>query len=223
MTQSYTGISYECKCGYSYYERYGNCSSDPDSLLCNILDVTTRKASCKECGFIQPKIKDKELSEQLESFRYYNQEEIPDVDAIVKDLEKRAYECNNNNQCKKCDGELEEIGFDIDVGWFRMLDYSYQKPKPYKCPECKEFKEVSATQEYYLDTSTKEVVRKDELYVTKCDECNSELQEVQEKEIKRDVIHNIGGEPVPGIEYVTLVKCPKCNNPEMEKDEYHWH
>jgi len=220
---SYNGISYECKCGYSYAEYYGNCSSDPDSLLCNILDVTTRKASCKECGFVQPKIAEKKLSEHLKSFRYHNQEEIPDVDTIVKGLEKKAYECNNNNRCKKCNGELEEIRLDIDIGWFRLSDYSYQKPKPFECPTCEEFKEVSATQEYYLDTGTKEVVRKDEIYVSTCNVCDSELQKVQIKEFVKPVIHNIDGKYTYGAEDVTLVKCPKCKKFDIERDEFHWH
>jgi hypothetical protein len=223
---SYNGISFECKCGYSYAEYYGNCSGDAGGLLCGILETSQTKAHCKECGFIQPKILDEQLVENLKSFYFYNQEGVKEISTSVKETKGLVYSHNNNNQCKQCNGDLQELEFiernKIDIGWFRLSDYSYQEAKSFECPTCEEFKEVLACKEYYLDTDTKEILRKDEVFSSTCDVCDSELQEVQIKKYVKPVIHNIGGKHTYGAEDVTLAKCPKCKRFDTELYEFHW-
>ena len=209
-------VSYDCKCGYSYIETIGGCADAIDLIT----SVSQLGSYCKCCGFAQIFISDRYVFDENEYYKT-EVEEIGGVEATTK-LINKLYKENNKNRCNKCNGELEILKDDngLSIFWSYLSYRRYEEAKTLECTTCKEFRQVSPSyKEYYLDANTKEVIKEDVITETSCGVCNSEMKEIEVREITK-IKKNDEGEY-----YIdpTFVKCPKCNKFDIEESLMHWH
>jgi len=191
------GVSYDCDCGYSKQFESGYGMNDFYAM--NVIN-SHAIAYCEDCGFVQPKIRD-ELLEKI----------IPLMDGIAEILE-------NNNYCKKCNSNLkilENQKVDVEVGaddyfndlkdYFDYYEFRYSSNEILTCPHCKDLKEVPTYKEYFVDTSTQKVIKRNAVRDTKCADCQVEMTNICRKETDE-----------------TVVRCPKCGQFNMRQYEMLW-